>query len=49
MAAAPAREFSAAAGREDRALCAETRFYRALLQVPHGDPGTALTRRRRRD
>ena len=33
----------------DRALCAETRFCQALLQVPHGDPGTALTRRRRRD
>ena len=46
--AALAREFSAA-GREDRALCAETRFCQALLQVPHGDLGTALTRRRRRD
>ena len=47
--AALSREFSAAAGREDRALCAETRFYEVLLQVPRGDPGTALTRRRRRD
>ena len=40
--AAVARELSAAAGREDRALYAETRFYQALLQVPHGDPATAL-------
>jgi hypothetical protein len=40
--AAVARELSAATGREDRALYAETRFYQALLQVPHGDPGTAL-------
>ena len=40
--AAVARELSAAAGREDLALYAETRFYQALLQVPHGDPGTAL-------
>jgi hypothetical protein len=47
--AALAREFGAATGREDRALCAEMRFCQALLQVPHGDPGTALTRRRRRD
>jgi NAD(P)-dependent dehydrogenase (short-subunit alcohol dehydrogenase family) len=29
-------------GPEDRALHAETRFYQALLQVPHGDPGTML-------
>jgi hypothetical protein len=40
--AAVARELSAATGREDRALYAETRFYQALLQVPHGDPATAL-------
>jgi predicted ATPase/DNA-binding SARP family transcriptional activator len=40
--AAVARELSTAAGREDRALYAETRFYQALLQVPHGDPATAL-------
>jgi hypothetical protein len=49
MAAALSREFSAAAGREDRAPSAETRFYQALLKVPHGDPGTALTRRRLRE
>jgi len=40
--ASVARELSAATGREDRALYAETRFYQALLQVPHGEPGTAL-------
>ena len=40
--AAVARELSAATGREDLALYAETRFYQALLQVPHGDPGTVL-------
>lgn len=39
--AALAREFSAAAGREDRALSAETRFYQALLQVPHTSEGVA--------
>jgi hypothetical protein len=34
MAAALAREFSAAAGREDRALCAETRCCRCPTVIP---------------
>jgi predicted ATPase len=42
------RSLSAAAGAgaddgaEDRALYAEARFYQALLQIPDGDPPTAL-------
>jgi predicted ATPase/DNA-binding SARP family transcriptional activator len=40
--AAVARALSAATDREDRALYAEARHYQALLQVPDGDPETAL-------
>jgi len=40
--AAVARALDGAVGREDRALRAEVLYYQALLQVPDGEPKTAL-------